>query len=100
MDSSATVQAVSRWLPIGEVRVRARVWTCGICGGQRGARAGFLRALRFPLPVFIPPNSPTSQLPEAGTTDQYWPRSTKWTQSHLTMNNKIHFVESGGTFPG
>jgi ribosomal protein S14 len=55
-------QAVSRWLPTAAARVRARV-SCGICGGQRGARAGFLRVLRFPLPIFIQsiaPQSPAS----------------------------------------
>jgi hypothetical protein len=30
------------------------------CGGQSGAGAGFLRVLRFPLPIFILPNSPSS----------------------------------------
>jgi hypothetical protein len=30
----------------------------GFCGGQSGAGAGFLRVLRFPLPVFIPPIAP------------------------------------------
>jgi hypothetical protein len=53
-------QAVSRWLPTTAARVRARVWPSGICGGQSGAGAGFLRVLRFPLPIFIPPNSPSS----------------------------------------
>jgi hypothetical protein len=53
-------QAVSRWLPTATARVRARVWSCGICGGQSGAGAGFLRALRFPLPIFIPPTAPQS----------------------------------------
>jgi hypothetical protein len=38
-----------------------------ICGGQSDAGARFLRVLRFPLPIFIPPNSPSSQSPEAGT---------------------------------
>jgi hypothetical protein len=42
------------------IRVRARIWSCGICGGQSGARAGFLRVLRFPLPIFIPPIAPQS----------------------------------------
>jgi hypothetical protein len=32
-----------------------------ICGGQSGAGAGFLRVLRFHLPIFIPPIYP--QLP-------------------------------------
>jgi hypothetical protein len=29
-------QAVSSQLPTAVARVRARVWTCGICGGQSG----------------------------------------------------------------
>jgi hypothetical protein len=40
--------------------VRARVWSCGICGGQSGAGAGFLRVLRFPLPIVISPIAPQS----------------------------------------
>jgi hypothetical protein len=35
-------------------RVRSRVWSSGICGGQSGAGAGFFRVLRFPLPIFEP----------------------------------------------
>jgi hypothetical protein len=31
-----------------------------ICGGQSGSGAGFLRVLRFPLPIFIPPTAPQS----------------------------------------
>jgi hypothetical protein len=56
-------QAVSCWLPTAVARVRAQVWSCGICGGQSGAVAGFLQVLRFPLPIFIPsiaPQSPSS----------------------------------------
>jgi hypothetical protein len=56
----AIAQAISRWLPTMAARVRARVWSCGICGGQSGAGAGFLRVLWFPLPNFIPPVSPQS----------------------------------------
>jgi hypothetical protein len=56
----AIAQAVSRWLPTAADRVRARLWSSGICGGQSDAGAGFLRVLRFPLPIFIPPNSPSS----------------------------------------
>jgi hypothetical protein len=48
------------WLPTAAARVRVRVWSSGICGGQSGAGAGFLRVLRFPLPIFIPPISPSS----------------------------------------
>jgi hypothetical protein len=40
--------------------IAARVWSCKICGGQSGAGAGFLRVLRFPLPIHIPPIAPQS----------------------------------------
>jgi hypothetical protein len=48
----AIAQAVSRWLPTAAARVRAQVWSSGICGEQSGAGAG------FPLQIFIPRNSP------------------------------------------
>jgi hypothetical protein len=59
MRGRAIAQAVSRWLPTAAARVRSRVWSSGICDGQTGAGAGFLRVLQFPLPIFIPPNSPS-----------------------------------------
>jgi hypothetical protein len=34
---------------------------------KSGAGAGFLRELRFPLQIFIPPNTPSSPSPGAGT---------------------------------
>jgi hypothetical protein len=44
-------QAVNRWLPNAAARVRSRVWSSGICGGQCGTGAGFtsvsLAYLRF-----------------------------------------------------
>jgi hypothetical protein len=66
----AIAEAVSRWLPTAAARVQSRVWSSGICGGQSGIGAGFLRVLRFPLP-FIPPNSLSSQSPGAGTIGQW-----------------------------
>jgi hypothetical protein len=56
----AIAQAVSRWLPTAAAWVRARVSSSGICVGESGAGAGFLRVLRFPLPIFIPLISPSS----------------------------------------
>jgi hypothetical protein len=54
----AVAQAVSRWLPTAAAGVRVRA-ACGVYGGQSGIGAGFLRVLRFPLPI-IPPISPLS----------------------------------------
>jgi hypothetical protein len=47
------------WLPTAAARVRVRA-ACGVCGGQSGTGAGFLRVLRFPLPIIIPPISTSS----------------------------------------
>jgi hypothetical protein len=41
-------------------RFRAQVRSCGICDGQSGTGAGFLRVLRFPLPILIPPTASDS----------------------------------------
>jgi hypothetical protein len=63
MRGRAIAQAVIRWLPIAAARVQSRVWSTGICGGHIGAGAGFLRVLRFPLPIFIPPIAPQPPSP-------------------------------------
>jgi hypothetical protein len=65
----ALAQAVSRRLPTAAARVLLRA-ACGVCGGQSGTGAGFLRVLRFPLPIIIPPISPLSLSPGAGTIGQ------------------------------
>jgi hypothetical protein len=44
----AIAQEVIRRLLTAAARVRAQVRSCGICGGQSGAEAGFLGVLRFP----------------------------------------------------
>jgi hypothetical protein len=65
LDISSTnidrAEAVCSWLPTAAARVRARIWSSGFCGGQTGAGTDLLRVLRFPLPIFIPLNSPFSQ---------------------------------------
>jgi hypothetical protein len=48
----AIAQAVSRWLPTAAARVRSRVWSSGIRGGQSGAGVVFLRVFQFPLPIY------------------------------------------------
>jgi hypothetical protein len=85
----ATAQAVSSRLPTAAVRVRSQVRLCGICGGLNGIVVGFLRVLRFPLPVLILPNFPHS----SSSTIRGWyisavsGRRTKWTESHSTPGN-------------
>jgi hypothetical protein len=95
----AIAQAVSRRLPTSAAWVRAQVGSCGICGGQSGTGAGFLRVLWFPLPNRIPPIAPQSSsiiwgcydTPNSG-------RSTKWTQSHPMREMKevqiVHYASS------
>jgi hypothetical protein len=47
------------------------VRSCGTCGGQSGIRAGFLRVLRFLLPILILPTAPhSSSSSGAGTIGQ------------------------------
>jgi hypothetical protein len=57
---------------------RLRRWPCGICRGQSGARTDFLRVLRFPLPIFVPPIAPQSPS-IAGTISH----SNKWSLTPL-----------------
>jgi hypothetical protein len=84
----AIAQAVSRRLPTTSARVRAQVKLCGICSGQSGTGAGFLRVLRFPLPNFIPPTAPHSSSIIRGWYDRpVSGRRTKWTQSRPTQRN-------------
>jgi hypothetical protein len=54
----AVAQAVSRWLPTAAPRVSVRA-AFGVCGGQSGTAAAFLRLFRFPQPI-ISPISPSS----------------------------------------
>jgi hypothetical protein len=72
---SAIAQAVSVWISTAAARVRVRVWSCGVCGGQSGPGAGFLRGLQFPLTIFIPAIAPQSPSSGIGTiTGQQWPQ--------------------------
>jgi hypothetical protein len=58
----AIAQAVSLLLLNAASLFRFQVKWCGICCGQNGTRAGFLRVFRFPLPIVVPPNAPYSAI--------------------------------------
>jgi hypothetical protein len=85
----AIAQEVSRRLLSAAVRVRAQVRSCGICGGQSGIGADFLRVLLFPMSIHNPPNTPKS--PSSIIWGWYNKlnsgRNTKGTQSHPTPRN-------------
>jgi hypothetical protein len=77
----AIAQAVRRRFRTAAARVQAQFRSCEICGGESGTGAGFLRGLRFPLPVLIPPTAPHSSSVIRGWYNM--PVSggrTKWTQ--------------------
>jgi hypothetical protein len=52
---------------------------------KSGAGAGFLREVRFPLPIYIPsaPPQSSSLSPEAGTIGQKWPQCNSLTNQNL-----------------
>jgi hypothetical protein len=84
----AIAQVVSRRLPTAAARIRAQVRSCGICGGRSGTEAGFLRELRFPLPILIPPTTPHSSSTMRGWYNRpVSGRSTTWTHSHPSPGN-------------
>jgi hypothetical protein len=67
----AIAQAVIRRLLTSAARVRAQVRSCGICGGQSGTGARFLRVLRFPFSILIQSTAPHSlSIIRAGTIGQ------------------------------
>jgi hypothetical protein len=56
---AAVAQAVSRRIPTEAAVARARFKLCWMFGGQRGTEVGFLRVLRFPLPLIQSTNCST-----------------------------------------
>jgi hypothetical protein len=84
----AIAQAVSRRLPTAAAWVRAQVRSCGICDGQNGIGAGFLRVLGVPLQILIPPTAPhSSSIIRGWHNRSISGRRTKWTQPHPIPRN-------------
>jgi hypothetical protein len=72
-----------RRLPTAAARVRSQDRSSGICGGQCGTGVGFLRVLRFPLPILIPPTAlhSSSSIIRGWYNEPNSGRCTKWTAS-------------------
>jgi hypothetical protein len=80
-------QAVSRRLPTAAASVRSHIRSFGICGWQSDNGIGFLRVLRFPLPILTPPTAPHSS-PGAGTTDKLMTDTPSELMFHHTLWTK------------
>jgi hypothetical protein len=86
--SRAIAQAVSHQLPTTAARIRVEVRSCGICGRQSGTEAGFLRVLRFLLPILIPPSAPhSSSIIRSWYSRPVSGWRTRWTQFHPNPRN-------------
>jgi hypothetical protein len=64
---------------------------------KNSAGEGFLRELRFPLPIYIPSASPQSSSlsPEAGIIGQEWPQ---YHYPHTPNNKKINEYKTNPYF--
>jgi hypothetical protein len=85
-------QTVSHWLPTLAAWVRAQAKSCGICDGQSGTGAGFLRVLQFPLPILIPSTAPYSSIIRGWYNMPNSGPHTKLTQSHPTQRTEALLV--------
>jgi hypothetical protein len=84
----AMTQAVSRLFSNAAARVPTQVRSCGICGVQSGTGVGFLRLLRFPLPILVPENVHYAYLILSWCNRPVSDLSTKRSQSHSTLRNQ------------
>jgi hypothetical protein len=82
-------EVVIGWFATMVDRVWSQIKSCGVCGGQSGTGAGFLRVLYFPLPVLIPPNAPYSSISQGSYNRPISGWRTKWTQSQPTPRNCV-----------
>jgi hypothetical protein len=85
----AVIRQLVAGFPTAVARVRAQVRSCGICGRQSSTGAGFLRVLRFPLSILIPPTAQhSSSIIRGWYNKPVSDRRTKWTQAHPTPEIK------------
>jgi hypothetical protein len=65
--SRAIVHEVSRWFPTAAARVRGREEHLEYVMDKMALVSDFIRILRFPLPIIIPPISPILIITQVGT---------------------------------
>jgi hypothetical protein len=97
----AIAQMVSRWLPTEAARLRARLWPCGICGGQSGVGEDFSEYFNFPCQFALRrllPQSSSSFIVRGWYNRPVSGRRTKWTQSHPIENNNKEYRASANSF--
>jgi hypothetical protein len=66
--------------------VRSRVGSSWICGGRSDTGEAFLRVLWFPLPIFMPPNSPSPGAGTIGKSAATVPSGPSWTPPPTKAN--------------
>jgi hypothetical protein len=95
-------RAVSRWIPTVAARVRSQVRSCGICGGQSGTGAGFLRVLRFPCQSSFHRllHNHHNLSSAAGTIGQQWPtyKVDSEKKKNVTRTNKTTLLGQNKNF--
>jgi hypothetical protein len=93
--SSASIASVlvSRRLPTTAGQFHSQVKSCGICGGQSGNGSGFLRVLRLPLTILIPPCTPYSSTIRGWYNGPISGQRMNWTQPHPTFERPISRTE-------
>jgi hypothetical protein len=84
----AIAHAVSCWLPTAAARVRSRVWSSGICGGQSGAEAGFPWQSTFHQLLHNHPHLSSG----AGTIGQKWLQYKGLSRTPLAIK-EIHTMQ-------
>jgi hypothetical protein len=75
------------WFSSASDRVRSQIRSCMFCGEQNCTEAGFIRVLRFLLPILIPPDSSYSSIIRGWYNRSVSGWRTEWTQSRPTPRN-------------
>jgi hypothetical protein len=84
----SVAQAGSSRLPSAAAWVQSQIRSCGNYGGKSGTGVGFLRVLRFPLPLLIPLTAVYSSIISGWYSRPNSGRRTKWTQSRCTPRSR------------